>query len=918
MNESETRWYQLTEEDAFSRLDSEPGGLTFSEAEKRLEEHGPNEIEKGEETTWIEVLVAQIKNPLILVLFVAAGISLLAGEAVDAIVIVAVIVVNTLIGFVQEYRAEKSLEALQEQAAPEAEVVRCSVEDGTEESIDVSIPSREVVPGDIIILSTGDKVPADARLLQVSSLEVDESMLTGESTPVQKVIEPMEEEAPVAEQQNLVFGGSTITQGHGRALVFATGSDTEMGKIATMIQETEDVESPLQRQVRDLSRKMGFLALGVAIVTVLLGLIRGFEVAEIFLFALAAAVSSVPAGLPAVMTITLAVGVNRMAKRNAIIRRLQAVDTLGAATTICTDKTGTLTSNQMTVQQISFDHRSVRITGVGFEPEGRFEIDEEEVDPGEDEELHLALQIGALCNDSRLNRHDEEGQHVWEIRGDPTEGALVVAAAKAHQHKENLEREFPRTDEIPFSSKTKFMATFHDLPDDGNSIRVLVKGAPETVLGLSAQRRRNGEVDSLSESQEQELGDAAQEMASQGLRVLGLAYLDIAKEDVEETRRRLEDGEKIMTFHALAGMIDPARPEVPEAIERAKGAGMRVIMATGDHRLTAEAIADEIDILTEDGQVLTGEDVEHLDDEELERQVNEVDVFARVSPEHKHRMVEALRRSGEVVAMTGDGVNDAPALKAAEIGIAMGITGTDVTKETAEMVLTDDNFASIVNAVEEGRVVFQNIRKVVKLLIATNFGEILTFLTSIVLLPAGELIFLPVQILWVNLVTDGLLDVTLAMEPKEEDVMEHKPRDPEARIINLEIARNTLFVALFMAIGTLGIFFWGFNDGEIAFARTMAFTTLAMFQVFNALNCRSLDKSLFQLGLFTNPYLIGAIVVSVLLQIGVTLIPFMQTAMQTVPLSPANWLTIVLIASTVFIADELRKLVQRRASNDRS
>jgi P-type Ca2+ transporter type 2C len=914
MNEASGRWHQLSAEESLSQLDSDLCGLTFDEAKRRLEEHGPNEIEEGEGTSWIKIVIDQVKNPLILVLVVAAGISLLAGEEVDAIVIVGVIALNTLIGFIQEYQAEKSLAALKEQAAPEAEVVRCSIKDGTEESIDVTLPSREVVPGDIILLSAGARVPADARLLQEANLEIDESMLTGESTSVSKTIEPIDEDVAVAERRNMVFGASLVSQGRGRAVVVATGLDTEIGKIATMIQETATVQGPLQRQIGSLSRYMGLLALLVAAVTVVLGLIRDFELTEIFLFALAAAVSSIPEGLPAVMTITLAVGVNRMAKRNAIIRRLQAVDTLGAASVICTDKTGTLTTNQMTVQQFSLDHRKVAVTGVGFQPEGHFQANGKEIDPNQDEELTLALQIGVLCNDSRLNRRDEEGRQIWEIRGDPTEGALIVAAAKADQHRENIERKYPRIDEIPFSSKTKYMATFHELPDEKGRVRVFVKGAPERVIALSSELRQDDENHALDETQEQAWNDSAQEMASQGLRVLGLAYRDIMREEIPEIKRRIADNERVMILHALAGMIDPARPEVPEAIDRARRARIRVIMATGDHKLTAEAIAREIGILSDGGQVLVGDEVEAMSDDQLDAAVVNTPVFARVSPEHKHRMVEALRRHGEVVAMTGDGVNDAPALKAAEIGIAMGITGTDVTKETAEMVLTDDNFASIVNAVEEGRVVFENIRKVVKLLIATNFGEILTILTSIILLPPGDLIFLPVQILWVNLVTDGVLDITLALEPKEGDVMDREPRRPNARIVNPEILRNTVFVAIFMAVGTLSIFFSAYNNGEIIFARTMAFTTLAMFQVFNALNCRSRDKSVFQLGFFTNPYLIAAMAVSVILQVGVTLIPFMQTALQTTPLSLLNWVTIVAVASTVFIADELRKLVHRRSN----
>ncbi len=905
---TDRNWYQTGIDEALETLDSTHCGLTFDEAERRLEEHGPNEIEEGERTGWVEILLAQLKNPLVLILIAAAIISLLAEETLDALVIGGVILLNTMIGFVQEYRAEKSLEALREQAAPEAEVVRCSVEEGERESIDVSIPAREVVPGDVVLLAAGEKVPADGRLLHVANLEVDESMLTGESFPVAKTVEELEGELSVGDRRNLVFGGTIVTQGRGRAVVFATGSETEIGQIATMIQETEDVESPLQRQVRDLSRKLGFLALGVALATVAIGLLRGIPLPEIFLFALASAVSSIPEGLPAVLTITLAVGVNRMARRNAIIRRLQAVDTLGAATVISSDKTGTLTTNQMTVQQFNLDHRQVHVTGVGFEPEGRFEAGGETLEPTEDEELLLALRIGALCNDARLIRHEEAGEERWEIRGDPTEGALVVAAAKAHQLKENLMREFPRIEEIPFSSEIKYMATFHELPGD-EQVRVYVKGAPEQVLELSAQVREAGEISSLSGERETKLNEKAQQMAGRGLRVLGLAYQEISRDEVADFKGRLQSGEQTMIFTALAGMIDPPRTEVPEAVDRCKQAGIRVMMATGDHKLTAQAIAREVGILGEDGRVLTGTDVEHLSDDELDEEIEQVPVFARVSPEHKHRMVESLQRHGHVVTMTGDGVNDAPALKAAEIGVAMGITGTDVTKETAEMVLTDDNFASIVNAVEEGRVVFQNVRKVVKFLLTTNVGEDLALLAALAFLPDHPLLFTPVQILWVNLVTDGLLDVTLALEPQEGDVMNEPPREREAQIINREILHNTLFVALFMAIGTLAVFITADANRGVTHARTMAFTTMAMFQVFNALNCRSRDKSVFRLGLFSNPYLLGAMALSILLQIGSTLLPFMQRALGTEPLALAEWGIVVFVSSTVFIADEIRKRV---------
>jgi P-type Ca2+ transporter type 2C len=905
----ERAWHTLDVEETFDVLESSRHGLSPAEVERRLEEYGPNEIESAEGVSKLEILWAQVKNPLVFVLLMAAAISLVAGKTADAIVIGVVIVVNTLIGFFQEYRAEEALKTLKSQAAPEAEVLRDCPDEG--DCIEMSVPATEIVPGDVILLDAGDKVPADARLFEVVNLEVDEAMLTGESLSVRKTVESLEGELPTAERTNLVYGGAIVTNGRGRAVIYATGAQTEMGKIATLIQETEKVDSPLQKQTLDLGKKLGILAVSVAALTLILGLIRGLEWQEIFLFALASAVSSIPEGLPAVMSITLAVGVNRMAKRNAIIRRLPAVDTLGAATVICSDKTGTLTTNQMTVQQVMAGGKTIHVTGVGFEPEGHFERDGERFDPTSDPDVRLALHVGALCNNARLVQHHHNDEYEWEIRGDPTEGALVVATAKAGQHKDGLEDRFYRIDEIPFSSQRKFMATFHRTSED--KVWVLIKGAPETVLELCPKIRENGEARPLEDEDREHLLDENHRMASEALRVLALAYQVIGPDEVERFKEDLEYGHDVeMVFAGLTGMMDPPRTEVAEAVARCKRAGVRVIMATGDHRLTGEAIAREVGILEgeSEGKVFTGPAVEGMSDDELDAVIEQAAVFARVSPEHKHRIVEALRRQGHVVAMTGDGVNDAPALQAAEIGVAMGITGADVTKETAEMVLTDDNFSSIVNAIEEGRVVFQNVRKVVKFLLATNIGEDLTLLSALAFLRSCCLPITPVQILWVNLVTDGILDITIALEPKEGDVMDEPPRKPDTRIINREILFNIAYVALFMAVGTLGVFIWADRNGDLAYSQTMAFTTLAMFQVFNSLNCRSRDKSVFQLGFFGNRYLIGAIVLSILLQILAEYVPFMQTALGTVPLSLRDWVIITLVSSSIFVADEVRKRVR--------
>ncbi|MFW6117686.1 MAG: cation-translocating P-type ATPase, partial [Thermoproteota archaeon] len=886
-------------------LETDERGLTESEVKERLRKYGANELKEEKGISKFSLLIGQLKNPLVGVLVSAALISFLVGKLIDTIVVVLVIVFNTSIGFFQEYRAEAALQSLKSMAAPEAEVIRDCPERGA--CIEKRVKAGEIVPGDIIRLDPGDKVPADARIFEAVNLEIDESMLTGESLPVRKEVEPLAEDLPVADRKNIAFSGTIVTQGRGKAVVVTTGMNTEMGKIAELIEETEETETPIQRRTLSLSKKLGFLALLVSGLTLVIGLLRSFEFYEIFLFAVASAVSSIPEGLPAVMTITLAVGVNRMAKRNAIIRKLQAVDTLGSATTICTDKTGTLTTNQMTVRKIYVDHKMVQVTGVGYTPEGNFQIDNTPIAPAKNEPLNLLLKIAALCNDARLRQHEVEDGSRWEIYGDPTEGALVVAAAKAGYQKEDLEMELLRVDEIPFDAKERYMATFHESPGEG--LKVYVKGAPRTVVEMCSHILWDGEVKKLTSERKDQLLQVSTDMAGEALRVLAMAYNTIKPGKLEDFKGGIRNKRVKMFFAGFSGMIDPPRPEAKTAVQLCHRAGINGIMATGDHKLTAEAIANQLGILTPGSQVLTGVDLDNMNDEELDAVVGKTSVFARVSPAHKHRIVHALRREGHVVAMTGDGVNDAPALKVAEIGISMGITGTDVTKETADMVLTDDNFASIVNAVEEGRVVFENVRKVVKYLLSTNIGEDITILTALILLPGVPLIFTPIQILWINLVTDGLLDVTLAMETKEEDVMDQPPRPPSAGIINREILGNIIYVGIFMMLGTLLIFTTEWTSGSIIKAQTMGFTTMAMFQVFNSLNCRSRNKSVFKLGFFTNKYLLGAIIISISLQVLATILPVFQVALGTTILSPWDWLTITLTSSSIFFADEIRKLM---------
>lgn len=897
----ENSWHALEVEEACKRLRTSEKGLTSAEAEERLHKYGTNELEEEKKASKLSLLIQKIKNPIIIVLIIAAIISLAVEHYFDALLILVVIIIDMVIGFIQEFKAEAAVQALKSMAAPEAEVIR--------DGIEMRIKAKEIVPGDIILLDAGDKIPADARIFERANLETNEAILTGESNPVRKTVGAISPDVAVEDRKNIAFAGTMITQGRGKAIVTATGMRSEIGKIARLLKETEKAETPIQKRTLDLSKKIGLLALVASALTFVIAILRGYELIESFLFVLAAAVSAIPQGLPIVVTITLAIGVRRMAKRNAIIRKLQAVDTLGSATVICTDKTGTLTTNQMTVRKILSNNRVIEVTGAGFTPRGEFKEKDHTIDATKDEELKMLLKTAALCNDARVRRHETEKEALWETYGDPTEGALIVAAEKAQLNRDKLEEESPRIDEIPFDPKERYMATFHKT--DTGKVEVHVKGAPGTVLGLCTEILEDGTKKKLTSQKKEEILQVNRDMANEALRVLAIAYQTIEPEKKEEFKEKLQNRSSKLIFTGLAGMIDPPRPEAKRAVKLCKRAGIKVVMATGDQKLTAKAIAKEIGILEKDANVLSGVDLDFMDDTELDAVIEETLVFARVSPIHKHRVVESLRRKGNIVAMTGDGVNDAPALKAAEIGVAMGITGTDVTKETADMILTDDNFASIVNAVEEGRVVFDNIRKVVKYLISTNAGEILTLLGALLLIPGSPLIFTAVQILWINLVTDGLLDKFIAMEPKEANIMDEPPRKPTESIINREIMLNTIYVGLFMAIGTLGIFTYALNSGDFVRARTLAFTTIAMFQVFSAINCRSREESIFKIGILTNKYLLIAIAASVTLQFLATMPP-LQIALGTTALSAGDWLVIVAISSSVWIGEEIRKYIRKR------
>ncbi|MBD3186605.1 HAD-IC family P-type ATPase [Candidatus Bathyarchaeota archaeon] len=902
------------------KLDTSMDGLNERHVPGRLEKYGYNELEDDRKIPWGKILASQLKSPFSVVLAIAAFISLLAHHGknlVDTIIIAGVITFNTFLGFSQEFKAEKSLQALKKLAAREAWVIR---EDGeTGESHEVKIKARELVPGDIVIVNTGDKIPADIRFLESHDLKVDESMLTGESRAVKKRCETLVRETSIHDRANMGFMGTIITRGRGLGVVVATGERTEMGKISSLIRETEEAGIPIKERIVDLSKRLGFLALLLAILSFVLALISiGYvNLAEVFLFSIASAISSIPEGLPAVLTITLAIGVNRMARRNGIIRKLQAVDTLGCISAICTDKTGTLTTNQMTVREIHVGGTVMNVSGVGYAPEGEFAILKTGTLVGESTELDTMLKVGLLCCDAKIQVHqgsDDAKRETrddaarWELIGDPTEGALVVAAAKRGLLVKDMERIHPRMDEIPFDSNKKFMVTFNE---NGNGqVLACMKGAVSKVIACCSRIIKDGVEMAITQADVKDIHEQENKIARKGMRVLAIACTTIPLEELSPLKNDFTRQAKL-TFLGVIGIIDPPRLEVEEAISACKRAGIHVCVATGDHALTGATIAKEVGILNESQpDIITGEQMDAMSDLELDAKIDRVAVFARVSPRQKHRIVLSLQRKGHVVAMTGDGINDTPALKAAEIGIAMGLTGSDVAKDTADLILTDDNFASIVAAVEEGRAVFQNIRKVTKYLLSTNIGEDITILAALIMFIGAPLIFTPVQILWVNLVTDGVLDVTLSMEPTDEDVMDVPPRPSDEHIINREIMRNTFLVATIMAIGSLAVFAFFYDPGipeSIYKARTFSFTTLAMFQVFNALNCRSRQSSVFRLKLKANPYLLIAIGISIMLQVLVTTVPALETIFGIKSLTISDWLLIIAISSSVLWIDELRK-----------
>jgi Ca2+-transporting ATPase len=883
---SPTPFHALSIERAFSRLESSPEGLTSDEAQRRLAEYGANELQAAHRVSPWQILFEQFKNVLIIILLIATTLSFFLGHSLEAVAIAVIVLFAVGLGFVQEYRAERAVEALREMAAPTATVLR----DGQE----LELPAHALVPGDVTILTTGDKVPADIRLTVAVNLQVEESALTGESVAVTKRTEAMEQaDLSIGDRKNMAYAGTVVTYGRGRGLVVATGMRTEFGKIARMLETVETGKTPLQVNLDKVGNQLARAALLVVAVIVALGLFRGQPFIEMFVFGVALAVAVVPEALPAVVTISLAIGVKRMIKRNALVRRLPAVETLGSTTVICSDKTGTLTKDEMTVRKIFVGGQSYEVSGAGYEPDGEFSRDGSKVEATE--ALKLLLSAAALSSDAHLSRSKEDGRTI--IKGDPTEGALVVAAAKAGLDKAALDSEFPRTGEIPFTSETKRMTTLHTAP--GGAV-AYSKGAPEIMLDSCASQWIEGGEVSLTRNDRAEILHVAQELAGEALRVLVVAL----KRDAA-----LETAESDMTFLGLVGMIDPPRPEAKDAIKECFDAGIKVVMITGDHPRTAQAVARELGLLKRE-RLITGAELEVTDDETLSRSVDELEVYARVSPAHKLRVVTALQARGHVAAMTGDGVNDAPALKKADIGIAMGITGTDVTKEAAAMTLTDDNFASIVAAVEEGRAIFSNIKKYLMYLLSSNIGEI-------GLMAGASLMGLPlpltaVQILYVNLATDGLPALALAVDPPESDLMQRPPRDPRAGIFSRAVIALMLAGGIWSTIVNLSLFIWATRSGRSAEeAMTMTFVSLVLIQFFKAYNFRS-DRHSVLNHPFANKWLNLAILWELLLLGLIIYLPFLHDMFDTFSLTLNDWLIIVALALTVSPVLELVKWMERR------
>lgn len=867
-------YYLLSEKEVFEQLQCTKEGLSSEEAARRLQVYGPNKIRESARIHPFLIFLEQFKSPLVWILLGAMVVSLLVREFIDFYVIGVIVVLNAVLGFVQEYRAERAIESLKKLISLKAAVLR----DGKETQIDAS----EVVPGDVLLLDTGDKIAADARVIDCLNLHTQEAALTGESIPVSKSSNVAKKELFVADRFNMVFSSTIVTSGHARAVVTATGMGSEIGKIARLIQESESEPTPLQKTLKKLGFYIGVMVVFIAVLVFVVGVLKLDQpLTVILLTAIALAVAAIPEGLPAVVTVGLSIGVQRLARKNALVRSLPSVETLGACSVICTDKTGTLTHNEMTVRKLYVNRKVVSVLGSGYSSEGGFS--------GDVKSFELLLRIGALNNNAKLSQENNS----WNVFGDPTEAALIVSARKAGLDIEKLHLDLPRSGEIEFTSERKLMTTLHDVK--GGRV-AYVKGAPEVVLSRCTKVWVNGNVERLTKVERDKIVGQSVDFAGSALRVLGFAFKELKGVDSKS------DPEKDLVFVGLQAMIDPPRKEAKLAVEKCNSAGIKVVMITGDHLATAKAVAKELGI---SGRAVDGvelDDIVNLADE-----VEHIGIYARVNPSHKLKIIEALKSKGHIVAMTGDGVNDAPALKRADLGIAMGISGTDVAKEASHMILADDNFASIVRAVEEGRRIYDNIQKYLAYLLSGNIGEVLVILSSILLgLP---LPLIAIQILWINLVTDGLPALALGVDPVEPGVMSRPPRKQNQSIFQ-DIKPYVFVYPLFLTLGTM----WLFDafQSDLVKAQTVAFTSVVMFEVFQAISCRSVHRPVFSVGLFANKWLWGAVGLSVALQALIMYVPFLQVVFHVAPLSLVDWLLVCGVAITGFVYLEAHKFLVKK------
>lgn len=892
-------WHHLPADEVIDLLDSDQGkGLDLFEVENRQEHFGPNAITEKKGKGPLLRFLLQLHQPLIYILIVAGTVSALLQHWVDAGVIFAVVLVNAFIGYIQEAKAVNAMEALARTMTTEATALRAGGEQ--------RILSTEAVPGDIVLLKSGDKVPADLRLLRTRDLQVDESALTGESIPVEKRPDVLDHDTGLADRRNMAYASSLVTYGQGTGIVIGIGDQTEVGRISELISKTETLETPLTHKIAYFSRILLYAILSLAAVTFLVGLVRGQTVIDMFIAVVALAVGAIPEGLPAALTITLAIGVARLARKQAIIRKLAAVETLGSTTVICSDKTGTLTENQMTVQEIFAGGERFQVSGDGYSPSGQILKQEMAVDTSRSPALAECLKAGLLCNDSLLVK--EEGR--WAVRGDPTEGALLVSAAKAGMDMTAMKEEMPRIDAVPFESQHQYMATLHDAGADASGV-IYIKGSVETILArCTASLDAAGRSTGLDAERVQE---EVKRMAAGGMRLLAFA-----RGETRPGAARLDHADVAsgMIFLGIQGMIDPPRKEAITAVEKCHTAGIRVKLITGDHVLTASSIAQQVGI-HDPLRVVDGKALAQTSDRELMEVAEKTDVFARVTPEQKLRLVKALQAGGNVVAMTGDGVNDAPALKRADIGVAMGITGTDVAKEAANMVLTDDNFASIEAAVEEGRGIFDNLSKFIVWTLPTNLGEGLVIMAAIF---AGvALPILPTQILWINMTTAVLLGLMLAFEPKEPGIMTRPPRDPKTPILTRELIGRIAIVGALLLVGSFGLFEWELARGATeAEARTVAVNVFVMTEIFYLFNCRSLTKSMFRLGVFSNTWVLGGVAIMLVLQLLFTYLPAMHFLFQSASIGLDSWVRILAVSVTVSIVVGVEKWFRSKGEKRRA